>query len=102
MTTTSLTPTDQPAETVSAFRLGGTVDSMHGTYGHILGDDGRRYFFIPTFCDPQGLFVQLRPKVSRVTFRPKLHDTDTHGCPRYRAYVVTLAPHLPPSVPVVE
>lgn len=49
--------------------ISGKVDEVYAKFGFILGDDGEKYFFIPSYCLPVGLYKLLR-KNDPVTFTP--------------------------------
>jgi hypothetical protein len=85
-----VTPVTTPVATpVTVGWIEGDVASLRDTFGHIKGDDGRRYFFIPSYCLPQALFRDLRPG-QRVRFIGRHVDYDQFNCPRYRAFRVEL------------
>lgn len=62
----------------SPFRIGGKVHKLntpHGalapTSGIILGDDGRHYFFLPSYLKDPNKFPSLQPNITTVQFAPR-------------------------------
>lgn len=62
----------------TAFRIGGKVHKLntpHGapcpTSGIIVGDDGRHYFFLPSYLKDPHQFSALIPEATTVQFAPR-------------------------------
>lgn len=53
-------------------RLGGAIDRLLDTYGFVMGDDQRQYFFLPSAVHPPVGFPALTVAM-RVTFQPMAH-----------------------------
>jgi len=53
-------------------RMFGTIDELHPTFGYIRGEDGRQYFFLPSFVQSPHDFVDLTT-AQRVCFLVYLH-----------------------------
>lgn len=65
-------------------RMFGSVDELHPTFGYIRGEDGRQYFFLPSFVQSPHDFTDLA-NGQRVCFLVLIHPRGL------RASGVTLA-----------
>ncbi len=53
-------------------RMFGAIDELHPTFGYIRGDDGRQYFFLPSFVQSPHDFTDLAAG-QRVCFLVLIH-----------------------------
>lgn len=47
--------------TAVSSRIFGKIDELKPTFGYIRGDDGRQYFFLPSFVLSPNDFIDLTP-----------------------------------------
>ncbi len=57
---------------VTSDRIFGKVEELKPTYGYVRGDDGRQYFFLPSFVQSPHDFIDLSPGL-RVCFLVQAH-----------------------------
>lgn len=62
-------------------RIGGRVHKLNTpqgaatpTSGIIVGDDGRHYFFLPSYLKDPRQFSDLKPEITIVQFAPRKHS----------------------------
>lgn len=87
-------------QTAQSDRLFGYIETLKPSFGHVRGDDGREYFFIPSYVQGTLDFVDLRegmrccflvfvhPRGLRATgltiVESEAGDAQAHSQPAYR------------------